>query len=58
MDCEKQRDEILNFYDEEVDVNREVFQCKFDGSFDDIQCFVVIGECWCVYYNNIEIFGL
>ena len=56
-DCEKQRDEILNFYDEEVDVNREVPQCKPDGSFDDIQCSVATGECWCVYYNNIEIPG-
>ena len=38
-------------------MKRDVPQCKPDGSFDDIQCSVATGECWCVYYNNVEVLG-
>ena len=56
-ECQKRRDDSLNFRKDGVVVSRDVPQCKPDGSYDDIQCSAATGECWCVYYNNLEIRG-
>ena len=56
-ECQKQRDDSLNFLQQDVAVTRDVSQCTPDGSYDDIQCSPATGECWCVYYSNIEIRG-
>lgn len=56
-DCQKTRDDALNFRRKEIKVNRDVTQCKPDGSFDEVQCSAATGSCWCVYYNNARIPG-
>lgn len=56
-ECQKERDDRVNFRQQDIDANRDVPQCKPDGSYDDIQCSAATGECWCVFYNNIEIRG-
>lgn len=56
-ECQKQRDDNLNFRGQDLMVKRYVPQCTPDGSYDDVQCSAATGECWCVYYNNIEIEG-
>lgn len=37
--------------------NTRVPQCKFDGSFEEIQCHGLSDECWCVDHQGIEIAG-
>ncbi|XP_078355343.1 equistatin-like, partial [Oculina patagonica] len=54
-ECQERRQDALNFRGNDVKVNRDVPQCKPDGSYDDIQCSAASGTCWCVYYNNMQI---
>lgn len=56
-ECQQQRDVGLNFRSRDINVNRQLPQCKPDGSYDDVQCSAATGQCWCVYYNNLEIRG-
>lgn len=54
-ECQKKRDDALNFRTVNININRDVPQCKPDGSYDDIQCSATTGRCWCVYYNNLPV---
>ncbi|XP_022806051.1 uncharacterized protein LOC111343164 [Stylophora pistillata] len=56
-ECQKRRDDALNFRTVDIDINRDVPQCKPDGSYDDVQCSATTGRCWCVYYNDMPIPG-
>ena len=32
-------------------------RCKIDGTYDEVQCDVVVGQCWCVDRDGKEIKG-
>ena len=32
-------------------------RCKVDGTYDEVQCDVVVGQCWCVDREGKEIKG-
>lgn len=51
--CQRMHREALR----SLTMNTRVPQCKFDGSFEEIQCHGLSDECWCVDHQGIEIAG-
>ncbi|PFX15746.1 Equistatin [Stylophora pistillata] len=51
--CSSRREECLD----DAPNGHFVPHCNVDGSFDDMQCLQLTGECWCVDTNGSEIPG-
>ena len=50
--CQKQLQEAINL---PPDPDRFVPRCKFDGSFEEVQCRNSTGLCWCVDRDGNEL---
>lgn len=50
--CQKQLQEVINL---PPDPDRFVPRCKFDGSFEEVQCHNSTGLCWCVDRDGNEL---
>ena len=43
--CQKQLQEVINH---SQDPDKSLPRCKYDGSYEEIQCHKATGKCWCV----------
>lgn len=50
--CQKQLQEAINL---SPDPERFVPRCKFDGSYEEVQCQNSTGLCWCVDQDGNEL---